>query len=53
MRVGGASSGDTPPSPRSLAADRSSYPLGFFVWYLDLLLLVLLVFDYQFVPRAS
>ena len=53
MRASGASSGDAPPPPRSPAADRSSYPLGFSIWYLDLLLLVLLVFACQFVPRIS
>ena len=53
VRAHGASSSDAPPPPRSLAVDRSSYPPGFPVWYLDLLLLVLLVFGCQFVPRVS
>ena len=48
MRARGASSGDAPPPPRSLATDKSSYPPGFPIWYLDLLLLVLLVFGCQF-----
>ena len=34
-----------PPPPMSSGVDRFSRPLGFPVWYLDLLLLVFFVFD--------